>query len=250
MTTKQGINARLNAVQRERGYGKSLRAFRDALLDREFWRARGRRAPSFSYEAVRNYHLDREPSYSYVAAVVERFEINPEWIFTGEGLPLMEQVREARSAEISEEGNALWAGAVTAVPDLSGWPLAAKVTFLDVLGSYLLSFEGGIAILEADNTLRSEVVGALAREVHGMVSISYRSMREDLSHREFGQYMVALLHAVQLRIPGVGEGPHIFTRFRRLDPKHEPAIREMMREVWTEAEVEAYLEKARLEPLA
>jgi hypothetical protein len=250
MSTKRGgdLPRRLERVRKLVGYGGSLRAF---------WKEVGGE-DVVSYESCRNYHGQtenpRDPSAAYLRAVVTRFGVNPMWLLTGEVPELWKDLQRTRPASTSEEGYTSWGPAVGAVPLLADWPLVAKVAFLDTLDSYFLSFAGAIEVmeasLEAGGTPMADVLGALSRELYGMVSVKYSSIRTDLTHREFGQYMVALLHAVQLRIPGVGDGPHIFERFQRLDPEWEPDIRRMMQGKMEPAELDAYIEQARAAPLA
>ena len=220
MTTIRELIQGLNKIQAETGHRGSLRAFRAALLDPDFWSRRGKKAPSFSYEAVRNYHLQREPASSYILAVTERFDVNPAWLLTGEGLLFMEDVRRAQAASLGEADHPLWPPALSGVPELADWPTPAKVLFLDVLWDYALSFEGWVPeVLEKESQERQfQAWEALARDLFGMVNVSYHSFRP-VGRREFTHSLVAMIHAVQLRIPGVEEGPHIFYRFPPLDPE-------------------------------
>ena len=232
MTTIRELIQRLNKIQAETGHRGSLRAFRAALLDPDFWSRRGKKAPSFSYEAVRNYHLRREPASSYILAVTERFDVNPAWLLTGEGLLFMEDVRRAQAASLGEADHSLWPPALSGVPELADWPTPAKVLFLDVLWDYALSFEGWVPeVMEKEPQERQfEAWQALARDLFGMVNVSYHSFRP-VGRREFTHSLVAILHAVQLRIPGAGEGPHIFYRFETLDPEYREGIRETFKDV-------------------
>lgn len=233
MARIRGLAERLNLVQRERGYRKSMRAFREALLDPDFWKSREERPPSFSAEAMRHYHLRREPPSSYLMAVAARFDVNPAWLLSGEGLPFMEDVRQAQSASLGEADHPLWPPALSGVPELAGWPTPAKVLFLDVLGYYAWSFEGWASeVWEKESEQRRfEAIEALARDLFEQVNVSYHSMREGLTRRAFTQYLVALIHAVQLRIPDAGEGPHIFYRFETLDPEYRAGLREKFKDV-------------------
>ena len=72
---KPGISERLERVRAHMGY-QSKRAFWQRLC--EGW------DEAVSYEAVRNYHYDREPPPSYLARVVRVFpEVRLEWLVTG-----------------------------------------------------------------------------------------------------------------------------------------------------------------------
>jgi hypothetical protein len=245
MSTKRGseLGVRLERIRKLEGFGKSLRSFWVEIGGDDV----------VSYEGCRNYHGQtdnpRDPSAAYLRAVVMRFRVNPMWLLTGDGPEFWEDLRRALRAPASGAEQPLWAAAVEAVPEIAEWPLIAKVVFVDVVGDYLFSFDGAIDVVDAGGGLLADVVGALSREVYGMASVTYTSIREDLTHREFGQYMVALLHAIQLRIPGVGEGPHIFTRFKKLDPEHEPAIRKMMEGTLSAEELDEYLDEVRRAPL-
>lgn len=215
------IGRRLNEIQNDQGHRASFRAFWRALVDPEFWEARGKAAPDVSREAARTYHLDRDPPSSYVLAIVERFDVNPAWLLTGEpeGLMYMKQVREAQVATLKESDHPFWGPAIQAVPELAEWPTAARLLFAETVGRYLTSFEGYELILGLESERESQALQALSRDLFDMVNVSYHSMRV-VGRWEFLQYLVAMLHGIQLRFPDVGQGPHIFYRFETLDPEY------------------------------
>lgn len=216
------IARRLNEVQKAVGLKHSFREFWRTLVDEEFWKQRGKRPPNVSREAARTYHLDRDPPTSYLEHVVERWDVNPSWLLTGEpeGLLFMEEVREAQAARLDEADNPLWQPALEGVPQLANWSTPARVLFLDVLDHYLVSFEGHELLEEQPEHRRMEAIQALAMDLFGMVNVEYHSLRP-VTYREFTYYMVAMLHAVQLRIPEPDRGgPHLFVRFPTLSPEY------------------------------
>lgn len=219
------IARRLNEVQRAVGLKHSFREFWRTLVDEEFWQERGKRPPNVSREAARTYHLDRDPPTSYLEHVVERWDVNPSWLLTGEpeGLLFMEQVREAQAAKLDEADHAFWRPALEGVPQLANWPTPAKVLFLDVLEHYLMSFKGSELLAKQPERRRMEAIQALARDLFTMVDVRFHSLRP-VAYREFTYYLVAMLHALHLRIPEPGAGPHVFARFNTLDPEYREKI--------------------------
>jgi len=70
-------------LERVRGlFGLSLRAWWDRLKERGDL--------DLSYESVRQYHQDREPTVSYLVAVAKTFHISLIWLISGEG-PILQQ---------------------------------------------------------------------------------------------------------------------------------------------------------------
>lgn len=78
---------------------------------KDFWRALGGTDPGdeenlagCGYEAVRNYHYDREAPLSYLQRVAEVFPgINPEWLFLGEGPITRAQAASVRQPPAATE---------------------------------------------------------------------------------------------------------------------------------------------------
>jgi hypothetical protein len=93
---KSGVPQRLEAVR--------ARA-RCATL-REFWRELTKGAYKVSYEAVRNYHNDRDPPVEYLVHVAQAFGVSLEWLATGNGTPWPSDpgVREA-AQNAAEDGH-------------------------------------------------------------------------------------------------------------------------------------------------
>jgi hypothetical protein len=78
-TPKLPVSRRLEDVRQLKGF-LSLRSFWAKLS--ENWRAED---GAVSYEAVRNYHYDREPPAAYLARVAEVFGFSLRWLITGNG---------------------------------------------------------------------------------------------------------------------------------------------------------------------
>jgi hypothetical protein len=54
---------------------------------RDFWRELTKGSYKVSYEAVRNYHNDRDPPVEYLVNVSKAFGVSLEWLATGHGTP-------------------------------------------------------------------------------------------------------------------------------------------------------------------
>ena len=85
------ISRRLEALQKQ----ENIPSLKD------FWRELGGEEGSgVGYEAVRNYHYDRDPPVSYLVAVTRRFPAyRLEWLATGEGKPTHEEEALKRKLE-------------------------------------------------------------------------------------------------------------------------------------------------------
>lgn len=66
---------------------------------RDFWRELTRGEYEISYEAIRNYHYDREPPVDYLVQVSNVFDVNLRWLATGAGQPWPEEPGIDRAAE-------------------------------------------------------------------------------------------------------------------------------------------------------
>lgn len=83
------------AVQRRRSHPETRTAGRLEFVRskvqcttlREFWRELTKKDYEISYEAVRNYHYDREPPVDYLVQVSTIFDVNLRWLATGDGQP-------------------------------------------------------------------------------------------------------------------------------------------------------------------
>lgn len=67
---------------------------------RDFWRALVDDTPyQVSYEAVRNYHSDRDPPVGYLVRVAEVFGVDLHWLATGRGAPFPADLSVNRVAD-------------------------------------------------------------------------------------------------------------------------------------------------------
>ena len=66
---------------------------------RDFWRELTKGDYRVSYEAVRNYHYDREPPVDYLVQVSSVFDVNLRWLATGDGQPWPEEPGIDKAAE-------------------------------------------------------------------------------------------------------------------------------------------------------
>lgn len=95
------------AVQRRRSVPETKTASRLEFVRtkvqcttlREFWRELTKADYDISYEAVRNYHYDREPPVDYLVQVSTTFDVNLTWLATGQGQPWPEEPGIDEAAE-------------------------------------------------------------------------------------------------------------------------------------------------------
>jgi hypothetical protein len=73
-TSPQGVNRRLEEVRKAAGFD-SLHAFWQRLTSGDY---------HVSYEALRNYHFNRQPTLEYLAQVARAFGYRLEWLVYGE----------------------------------------------------------------------------------------------------------------------------------------------------------------------
>ena len=106
---------------------------------KDFWRELGEEEGSgVGYEAVRNYHYDRDPPVSYLVAVVRRFPAyRLEWLATGEGKPTHDE-EAFRVAEAWQEAEfwssqASWRMIQKRLPILQELDMGAEVAALRLL---------------------------------------------------------------------------------------------------------------------
>lgn len=90
-----GVSRRLEEVRIRTGR-RTLRDFwREVTGDGEF---------RVSYEAVRNYHTDRDPPVDYLVRVADRFGASLDWLATGRGQPWPSDPQIRKTAESAPEG--------------------------------------------------------------------------------------------------------------------------------------------------
>jgi len=90
---KRPISQRLEHVRAHFGF-ETLREFYRELTETEGF--------GFSYEALRNYHYDRDPPVPYLGAVSRRFGVSLDFLVFGDGPMLPEVEQERSSAGIDE----------------------------------------------------------------------------------------------------------------------------------------------------
>ncbi len=95
--SRNGFARRLEYV-RQSVQCKTLREFWRRLLDGGDYEV--------SYEAVRNYHSDRDPPVDYLIRVAHVFGVSLEWLATGESQPWPADAQvETAAQEIAERGH-------------------------------------------------------------------------------------------------------------------------------------------------
>lgn len=114
------IARRLEEVRGKAGI-LSLRAFWEKL--KEGW---GKEEGLVSYEAVRNYHYDRDPPVSYLSRVSKVFEYRLAWLAAGDGLPTVEE-EERAVVERRRREDPLSAAALEGLRETM--PLASHLTY-------------------------------------------------------------------------------------------------------------------------
>lgn len=86
------VSERLEGLQDQLGYD-SLKAWHQDVSGDGY---------SVSYEAVRNYHWNREPPLHYVNRVSERFGVRLHWLIRGEKPVFVEENRQSRYSALRE----------------------------------------------------------------------------------------------------------------------------------------------------
>ena len=168
----------LEAVREHFGV-PSLRAFHARLA--EGWRDEDGRV---SYEAVRNYHYDRDAPVAYLARVAEVFGVRLPYLVAGEGAMTAEEQRAAEEAE--GVAMAVLAGVTRSITE-----------------------EQGVKYWQEAIELRDSVLVGWAR-AGGMVAMTHRYMphwvaplaavrrRLKLNPEQLGEVLVAPLRALGL----------------------------------------------------
>lgn len=161
---KHPISARLEKVRAHFDV-ESKRAFHRRLSDG--W------GDSVSYEAVRNYHYDREPPPSYLARVAEVFpDIRIEWLVAGKG-EMTETAQARRRDPVSG-----WMDSLRErLPSLSVMATGAQEGFLDLLVRYRQRVEGGFDFVHPQtdyDASRSEIY-RLADDLMAVLELPLRA---------------------------------------------------------------------------
>ena len=134
-----------------------LRFTRGLESVREFWHELQHEGHSISYEAVRNYHRDRDAPVDYYVAVASVFSVNLIWLLTGRGD--MERAVAALDGDDTSEDPAgqILAEAINSLNFLDGMRSDARSLFswtlLDLLS---LSWPDWDLITVEDIQLRAE----------------------------------------------------------------------------------------------
>lgn len=92
-----GTAERLEKVRQQRGV-PTVRAFVDRLNEGQDFEVK--------YDTARRYHRDRRPSLRYVVEVARVYDVNLEWLATGEGDP--KDVRIAPKEVAEPEARRMW----------------------------------------------------------------------------------------------------------------------------------------------
>ncbi len=128
LVTTNELSARLEQVREEKGFS-TLKDFWRQLIEGDQYEV--------SYEAVRNYHFNRQPPVAYLARVADVFGYRLEWLIKGE---------EPRTVE--EQKRELEAKVIDLARDLSEEPLAEYVE------EYLEKLRGGQELQYRNAVLR------------------------------------------------------------------------------------------------
>ena len=172
---------------RRRTGERSLRAFWVRLVAES-----GRPADEqVSYEAVRNYHYDREPTVKYLKTVARVFGVPLEWLATGKG---PQAVAAPAFPHVDKMPGILARAGLTE---------ATRALFNEVWRLYLLAAPEGYPLraypeLGAGLDLLSLL--ELPLEMWGL------RHRDTMNERELNTYYAAMLHALTLAIPEPASG--------------------------------------------
>ncbi len=182
-------------------YAKRLEDVRETVgISLRAWWQRLREGGDFdlSYESVRQYHQDREPTVSYLARVSSCIGVSLVWLVTGEG---------SRWAEMQEERGELerfMLDLKAAHPELDG-------VHPDAYGklSSLLVHVGAASPAEWSEGLPDDL-SQLADEVARWVLAPLKAIDpEGVGWNQRMAYFQALLAAIQAIIPEPGDGSSI-----------------------------------------
>lgn len=181
---------------------------------RDFWRvltADG--ACQVSYEAVRNYHLNREAPAQYLAQVARVFGARLEWLVTGEGerFRAESEIRGALAAASPVSSSRFQSGLHAALreefPELDALPQLVVNAFFETL----IRFAGAAAEARLSTHDLARLGGDIGRLLlHPQDAWGFFP---DLSDRRFTDYALALLHAVMIAVPEQGAGELLAERF-------------------------------------
>ncbi len=105
----QAVRSSLKSNSRN-GFARRLEYVRQAVQCktlRDFWRRLTEGGDyEISYEAVRNYHSDRDPPVDYLVQVGRVFGVNLKWLATGESQPWpADSAVESAAQEVVERGH-------------------------------------------------------------------------------------------------------------------------------------------------
>lgn len=134
---------------------------------KDFWLALGGEdGAGCKYEAVRNYHFDRDAPTAYLARVCAVFpDVNPEWLLTGDGTPQRaEQATDSSFEELWTRTAAEW------IPGYKSFPREAHQALEAATTGLISSMADGWEFVRrgADDPTRYEwnAVGVLLWHVH------------------------------------------------------------------------------------
>ena len=192
---------RLERLRSDLGYGSLRELLRALMRDEEH----GLYEEAPSYASVRTYHRDRDPPAHYFTRVAEVTGASLRWLMTGEGpmyaardqgpLSTSGLVSAALLGRVSEESDPC-AAFYRGLPFLSEMsPFGLQV--LDELCQRLLA--------DADDEWPwSEDVRVLGDEVSAFLRLPYERFGLDAhpSSREYSNYVMAVVQALLLVIPG------------------------------------------------
>ena len=188
---------------------------------RDFWRALVEDGSyQISYEAVRNYHSDRDPPIGYLVRVSDVFGADLRWLATGEGAPFPADPSVRRAADAVLEGPQLgeFERALTEVFRLYSKlpPLAAAVTlktcerlYRDAHHRAHLERKSGPTRSYVGRFVGKALAGPLVNAVAGTVRTS------ELHVWQIESYVVGICQALTALIPN----PH-FTETRFEEQLH------------------------------
>jgi len=157
-----------------------------------------------SYEAVRNYHFNREAPAKYHAQVAKKFGVRLEWLITGEGERFEVEEAVEQASDMVQRGVLGEPAAPTKGIDLSvfwgRYPflgelnLSTQLQFVEVLGNYC-AFWGAQASEEYEK-IGLQLAKIISRPSE--VLPKAEPYVWDWSHVTFDEYVQAMLLALKL----------------------------------------------------
>ena len=188
------LGRRLEDIRLLKGF-RTLKAFWEALTKDDDYEV--------SYEAVRNYHFNREPPVAYVRQVAKVFGVRLQYLIDGEEPALVEeeayQELFAESADLeATEGQRILDAVFEAFPPIRSLPIHVQGLFVEVWSAYSGT---GWVHSQVPFHLHPEYGHNLARLL--LAPFEVRKKNPSVITDEFVDYAVLALQALKLatRVP-------------------------------------------------